>query len=426
MNELSRIAFALGISLFQSILFIRFACSCLHFRSKIRHRVWLLVLTVGVLTVCLAEAELFSVFKGFPMLASGSILLVFAVIALEGSAVRKFLVAVLPGIMAAAGYVLASGFMLLATPGADTGIFTSILANGILLAVYKKVLGICNGKTAVLTPLQMPAFHAQLGFSVAVFLLLYYGEHYGSARLVKLLLCAGILCLLLWNFVMYRILAAMQKKTGEELEDRLLKQEKTNQLRVDELKYQYETLQKAKHDFKNTLSVLKSLNAERKPAQIDAYIDAYLETAHVGAAFVTSENEYANAIINAKTQEARSHGIDVKIVITSPIASSDPVDICNVLGNLFDNAIAACLKVKDNRRISLHIYDQGEETVFCMKNSIAYSVLEYNPELKTDKEDKVSHGYGTRIIREIAQKHRGFADFYEEGGEFCCNVVMYL
>lgn len=116
----------------------------------------------------------------------------------------------------------------------------------------------------------------------------------------------------------------------------------------------------------------------------------------------------------------------MKIVITSPIAASNPVDICNVIGNLFDNAIAACLKVKDNRRISLHIYDQGEETVFCMKNSIAHSVLEYNPDLKTEKDDPHSHGYGTRIIREIAQKHRGFADFYEEGNEFCCNVVMYL
>ena len=426
MNELSRTAFALGISLFQSILFVRFVCSCLRFRSKIRHRVWLSVITAGVLSLGLAAETFLPVFKGFSVFVSGLVLLLFAFAVLEGSAARKIFAAVLPGIAAAAGEVIAAGFALLWTPNTDTEVFTKILANGILLVIYTSVRRICSQKAAVISQLQLPAFYAQLVFSAVMFLLLFYGEHYSDSRAVKLLMCGGVTGLLLWNFAMYRLLVKTQQKTMAELDDRLLKQEKNNQLRVDELKYQYETLQKAKHDFQNTLSVLKSLNAERKPAQIDAYIDAYLETAHTGAAFITSENEYANAIINAKTQEARNQGIDVKIVITSPIAASNPVDICNVIGNLFDNAIAACLKVKDNRRISLHIYDQGEETVFCMKNSIAHSVLEYNPDLKTEKDDPHSHGYGTRIIREIAQKHRGFADFYEEGSEFCCNVVMYL
>lgn len=266
MNELSRTAFALGISLFQSILFVRFVCSCLCFRSKIRHRVWLSVITAGVLSLGLAAETFLPVFKGFSVFVSGLVLLLFAFAMLEGSAVRKIFAAVLPGIAAAAGEVIAAGFVLLWTPNTDTGVFTKILANGILLVIYTSVRRICSQKAAVISQLQLPAFYAQLIFSAALCLLLYYGEAYSDSRAVKLLLCAGVMGLLLWNFAMYRLLVKTQQKTMAELDDRLLKQEKNNQLRVDELKYQYETLQKAKHDFQNTLSVLKSLNAERKPA----------------------------------------------------------------------------------------------------------------------------------------------------------------
>lgn len=61
-----------------------------------------------------------------------------------------------------------------------------------------------------------------------------------------------------------------------------------------------------------------------------------------------------------------------------------------------------------------------------MKNSIDVSVLETNSGLVSDKQNKNNHGYGTRIIKEIAEKHNGFADFYEENDYFCCNVVLYL
>lgn len=426
MNELSRLAFVFSVNLFQSILFVRFACSCLHFREKTRHPAWLSILAVSILFIFLTAIDLFPVFSGLPLFVSGLLLLLFAAKALEGSIPVKVLVSVLPGIAAAAGNILASGFFLLLMPNSDTKILTALLANGILFAICRKAQAVLTRQPAELTDAQRPALYVQLSFSAVLFLLLYYGESVSHSRAVKLLLCAGILVLVLWDFAVYRLLVITQKKNRAELESCLLKQEKANQLRIDELNYQYESLQKVRHDFKNTLTVLQSLNAQRKPAQIDAYINDYLDTTHTSAAFVSSENEYANAIINAKTQEARSHGIDVKIVITSPIVSNDPVDICNVLGNLFDNAIAACLKATESPRISLHIYDQGDETIFCMKNSIAHSVLEYNPELKTSKEDKRSHGYGTQIIREIAAKHQGFADFYEENSEFCCNVVMYL
>ena len=58
MNELTRLAFPLSIKLFQSILFVRFTCSCLSFQPNIRHKPLVSALAVGGLLGLLAAAEL--------------------------------------------------------------------------------------------------------------------------------------------------------------------------------------------------------------------------------------------------------------------------------------------------------------------------------------------------------------------------------
>ena len=59
-----------------------------------------------------------------------------------------------------------------------------------------------------------------------------------------------------------------------------------------------------------------------------------------------------------------------------------------------------------------------------MKNAIDSSILAVNPHLLSDKPDAGNHGYGTKIIKDIAAKHQGYVDFYEENGFFCCNVIL--
>ena len=61
---------------------------------------------------------------------------------------------------------------------------------------------------------------------------------------------------------------------------------------------------------------------------------------------------------------------------------------------------------------------------FNLKNTIDESVLANNPHLRTTKKNKSSHGYGTKIIRDIARKYHGKYDFYEEEGFFCCSVTL--
>lgn len=265
-----------------------------------------------------------------------------------------------------------------------------------------------------------------LGCSMVIFLLLFGASWTCANRFVVVSFCVITIILCFLNHGILHILAKLNHENRSSFEETLIRQQNSNQLRLDELSYQYETLQKSRHDFKNVLCVIRNLNHERKHIQVEQYITSYMEHLQTAAAFVTTDNEYLNAIISAKASEARKHDIDVHIVISSKKQTVDSVDLCNMLGNMFDNAITACLKMKEGRKITLRIYDEGSETIFCMKNTILAPVLPNNPELQTEKKDYKNHGYGIRIIREIAQKHGGFADFYEEGNMFCCNVVLHL
>ena len=63
-------------------------------------------------------------------------------------------------------------------------------------------------------------------------------------------------------------------------------------------------------------------------------------------------------------------------------------------------------------------------TYAAVKNSIAGSVLDKNPNLITNKKDKSAHGYGIRSIKNIAGKYNGSVDFKEENGCFVAEIWL--
>jgi len=265
-----------------------------------------------------------------------------------------------------------------------------------------------------------------VGLSQFLYVLLRAAASFGVSQTAVCFLCLTAFGLITVNAIWYHMLALQHQTVRTELEEQLLQQQKNDQLRFDELKYQIETLKKAKHDFNNTLQVVRRLNNERKPAQVEAYLASYLDATRASNAYVTTNSDYINAIVNIKSAEARKLGIMVDNVIAAEIGAFTPVDCSNIIGNLFDNAIEACKKVKDHPRICFRLFTEGDATVLTMQNSIAASVLAFNPQLETAKTDSANHGFGTKIIRETAEKYHGYADFYEERGEFCCRVVLYL
>lgn len=84
----------------------------------------------------------------------------------------------------------------------------------------------------------------------------------------------------------------------------------------------------------------------------------------------------------------------------------DSLDLCSVIGNVFDNAIEACEKLnnKNNRFITFKIISYSKSIKILISNSSS-SILD--PGLKSNKQNKLSHGLGLKSIKSVVNRYSG-------------------
>ena len=118
--------------------------------------------------------------------------------------------------------------------------------------------------------------------------------------------------------------------------------------------------------------------------------------------------------------------INIICSIENDISGVEDIDLCNLIGNLLDNAICAAEKCDlDSRLIEVRISSAGSKLVMIVKNSIRDSVLKENPNLKSTKPNSAEHGFGIKTIKYIAAKYNGEFDFYEEDLIFIIRVELH-
>ena len=76
------------------------------------------------------------------------------------------------------------------------------------------------------------------------------------------------------------------------------------------------------------------------------------------------------------------------------------------------------------KRLEIDFSTSDDYQSIRIKNSIDSSVLETNPDLDSTKKDKVNHGLGTKIIRDITEKYEGICSFFEKNGMFGVHVMI--
>lgn len=111
------------------------------------------------------------------------------------------------------------------------------------------------------------------------------------------------------------------------------------------------TLRCQRHDFMNHLQVVYSLMELGEYGEAMEYIERTFDDILSVSSVMKTASPAINALLMAKTSDARSNGIEMQLKINSPY-SDLPVEsweMCRVLGNLLDNAIDALAGVKSPR-----------------------------------------------------------------------------
>ena len=257
----------------------------------------------------------------------------------------------------------------------------------------------------------------------ALLILLSISPVSNNAGIYTVLVFIGILVV---NIVVCYLLVDLGRKNVAIRENEVLRlSQEYNRQYIDNATAEYDTIKKIQHDFKNSYSTIYNLIKSGNIAEANKQIESNLELLQSFDVFVKSNNAIVDTVVNAKLTEAKSFGIDCTCICGTGFESIDNLDLCRLLSNMLENAVTSCVTSKRNdKQISLILSFDGSNYIIDLKNSVDESVLTNNPELRTTKDNQHEHGYGVKIIKDIAKKYNGLCDFYEEGNIFCCKVVL--
>lgn len=235
----------------------------------------------------------------------------------------------------------------------------------------------------------------------------------------------SILGILMTNSLVYVLYVNMQKDHAKQLEYSILQQAfKSQEKSVEETKILYQSVRSIRHDLKQHFQVALTMLHSGKIDEAVDYMEKYNDTVLDGISNkVFCDNDVVNYIINSKSKICSDRHIKIYIYIANEIPEFSDLDLCVLLGNALDNAIEG-VPVDGNNEIYLELRNVDNFFMISVKNTITNSVLEYNPNLISTKNEKEVHGLGILSMKEVVQKYNGSIEFYESDNKFCCDMLL--
>ena len=235
----------------------------------------------------------------------------------------------------------------------------------------------------------------------------------------------SILGILMTNSLVYVLYVNIQKDHAKQLEYSILQQAfKSQEKSVEETKILYQSVRSIRHDLKQHFQVALTMLHSGKINEAVDYMEKYNDTVLDGISNkVFCDNDVVNYIINSKSKICSDRHIKIYIYITNEIPEFSDLDLCVLLGNALDNAIEG-VSGDGNNEIYLELRNVDNFFMISVKNTITNSVLEYNPNLISTKNEKEVHGLGILSMKEVVQKYNGSIEFYESDNKFCCDMLL--
>ncbi len=177
------------------------------------------------------------------------------------------------------------------------------------------------------------------------------------------------------------------------------------------------------HDLKHQIRALR--NADK--TELDRYLGEIEESVEIYEAIVKTGNDVFDTILTEKSLHCKKHGIQVTCVADgSQLGFIDTIDLYAILGNAMDNAIEAVEKFeeKEKRQIDVMIYRQHNFLVMNIINPMPEQLTYKEGIPVTTKNEKHSHGFGLRSIKQILRKYEGFLNISEEDGCFSLKMLI--
>lgn len=230
--------------------------------------------------------------------------------------------------------------------------------------------------------------------------------------------------LVLINVFAYALMVNISRKNAERTElliDKMQLEMYRNQLA--DAKKQYNDMRNIRHDMKNHLQCISELLKKNEVEKTQEYLEDMLENKLKSVFYyVNTGNRVIDVIANTKLSLCQNENIKTTVDVNNFYLNIDDVDICIILGNLFDNAIEASKKLDSEKLITFEISQKKSYVNIIIKNLINNSVLQNNPKLITSKAGM--HGIGLKSVKQVVEKYGGMMEIYEQDDFFIADVWL--
>lgn len=196
-------------------------------------------------------------------------------------------------------------------------------------------------------------------------------------------------------------------------------------IHYDEVENMYRQMRGWRHDYRNHIQTMKAYAATGDLDAIRDYLDKLDTDLSTVDTVIKTGNKMVDAIVNSKISLAKSKNIPVKADAYIPVALTiSEIDLCVIIGNLFDNAIEASLALPEGKRM-IRVYMD-------MKNTQLY--MSFTNLTATKKQKKIrgifkstkgeGHGFGLIRIDDIVARYGGYLSRNSEDGAFTTEILL--
>lgn len=181
-------------------------------------------------------------------------------------------------------------------------------------------------------------------------------------------------------------------------------------------------LRAQRHDFKNHLQVVYSLNEMQAYSEAMDYVKKVYADVHALGRYLRTAIPAVNAILSAKAADCEERGVEFAPDIRSAWEEMPMPgwEMCRIIGNLIDNAIDA-LRQTPQPKISVSISEDINAWKLCVENN--------GPEIPEELRSKIllqgfstkgeNRGSGLSIVHSLLQKYAGTLRFSSDRDKTC-------
>lgn len=187
----------------------------------------------------------------------------------------------------------------------------------------------------------------------------------------------------------------------------------------------YRQMRGWRHDYRNHIQTMKVLASSGDLEGIRSYLDRLDTDLNTVDLAVKTGNAMADAILNSKISLAKSRDIPVQVDAHIPVRlKMSELDLCCVIGNLFDNAIEASLALPpEERLIRVYMDMKGTQLYLSFTNFTAGGKREkQGGRFLTTKGE--GHGFGLVRVDAIVERLEGYLSRNSEDGAFTTEILI--